>query len=341
MLHRCYYRWRPHRRRRLPVPVIVIGNLIAGGAGKTPVCLALIRHLQATGYSPGLVSRGYGRDEQAASEYLEVQVDTPAALCGDEPLLLKQGTHIPVMVGPQRFEAGVRLLQQQPDINVLVLDDGLQHRQLHTDLRIVVFDERGLGNGWLLPAGLLREPWPTPEHAQEVVLCPASSPTAPPLKKAHQRLMNALRRAPPLGVFAVERALSPLARAPCGHTQRLADLAHTPSLALAGIAKPQQFFDMLTEAGIPLGKTLALTDHARMEDIDFAALQAYPQWFMTEKDSVKLFPMWKQISAALAQSHPAQAIPQLWVVPLEVDIAPDFFTVVDERLSFLHGHTTS
>lgn len=340
-VHRCYYRYLPHKLKRLPVPVIVIGNLIAGGAGKTPVCLALIRHLQAQGWSPGVVSRGYGRDKKTAADYLEVEVDTPAALCGDEPLLLKQRTHVPIMVGPRRFEAGVRLLQQHPEVNVLVLDDGLQHRQLHTDVRIVVFDERGLGNGWLLPAGLLREPWPTPHHAQDFVLCPASSPTKPHLKRAHQRLMSAFRQAPPLGIFFVQRSLSPMAHAPCGKTQRVSDLVHLPSLALAGIAKPEQFFDMLTHNGIALAKTLALADHAHLQDIDFAALQAYPQWFMTEKDSVKLFPVWKHIRASLAQAHPTQALPQLWAVPLEVQIAPDFFTAFDERLSFLNGHTTS
>ncbi len=150
---RGLYRAGALRSTRLPVPVIVVGNVLAGGAGKTPVVIAVLEHLRAQGLRAGLVSRGYGR---AADDCREVPADGDPHAVGDEPLLVKQRTGVPVFVAPRRAEAALALLRTHPATQVIVTDDGLQHYALARDIEVCVFDERGAGNGWLLPAGPLR-----------------------------------------------------------------------------------------------------------------------------------------------------------------------------------------
>ena len=127
-----------------PVPVLVVGNLVAGGAGKTPLVMALVRHLQASGRQPGVVSRGYGRQSE---QCLEVLPKMSANLCGDEPLLIRQSTGAPVFVAHRRIDALRALLQAHPHTDLVICDDGLQHYALRRDLNIAVFDDRGIGNG--------------------------------------------------------------------------------------------------------------------------------------------------------------------------------------------------
>jgi len=153
----------------LPVPVVVVGNLIAGGAGKTPTVIAVVRCLQAAGRSPGVISRGYGRQADAPP-VLEVQPDSPAARVGDEPLLLRLRLKVPVFVGADRVAVASALLRSHPGVDVLVSDDGLQHLRLPRAAQVVVFDERGAGNGWMLPAGPLREPLAKQAPPQTVIL---------------------------------------------------------------------------------------------------------------------------------------------------------------------------
>ena len=141
----------------------MVGNVVVGGAGKTPATVAIVQHLRKTGHRPGVVSRGYGRRSKHSdrlNDVLQVGPDTPADTSGDEPALISRATGVPVFVGRSRIAAGRALLEAFPDTTVLVCDDGLQHLALHADVAVAVFDERGIGNGWLLPAGLLREPWP-------------------------------------------------------------------------------------------------------------------------------------------------------------------------------------
>jgi tetraacyldisaccharide 4'-kinase len=156
-LHRGLYRSGLLRVERLPVRIIVVGNLIAGGAGKTPTVLALVRALQSGGRSPAIVSRGYGG---TASEPMEVETTTSARVGGDEPLLMRRRAGVPVFVGRDRVAAVRALLHAYPRTDVVVADDGLQHHRLGRDVQVLVFDERGAGNGWLLPAGPLREALP-------------------------------------------------------------------------------------------------------------------------------------------------------------------------------------
>ena len=140
---------------RLPVPVIVVGNIFIGGTGKTPLTIWLAGVLRAAGYTPGVISRGFGASDAAPRA---VTPDSSARQVGDEPLLIARRSGCPVVVGRDRAAAGRALLAAFPAVDIIISDDGLQHYALQRDLEIVLFDGRGVGNGWLLPAGPLREP---------------------------------------------------------------------------------------------------------------------------------------------------------------------------------------
>ena len=273
----------------VPVPVIVVGNVVAGGAGKTPVVIALVQHLQARGLQPGVLSRGYGR---SSTECLEVLPDSPLGDTGDEPALLHHKTGAPVFVAPRRADAARALLARYPSTRVLVCDDGLQHLALQRDINICVFDDRGVGNGFLLPAGPLREPWPRPV---DVVLHTGQRPA--------------------LEGFTAHRALADHALASDGSTVPLATLKDQPVLAVAAIAKPESFFAMLRAAGLTLAETQALPDHYDFDSWLRTDTVRY-RLICTEKDAVKL---WKTHSDALA-------------VPLQFSPEPAFFTAVDQLL---------
>jgi tetraacyldisaccharide 4'-kinase len=281
---------------RLPVPVIVIGNVVAGGAGKTPATLAVARHLQARGWRPGILSRGYGREDDGVRL---VAPDDDPRIVGDEPLLLARASGAPVAVGRARAQAGRALLAAHPDTDVLICDDGLQHRRLARDVAICVFDARGVGNGWLLPAGPLREPWPRPVD----LLLGTEGVLTVPL---------------PLGAqaFAAQRRLAEAVQRADGQPKPLADLRGQPLTALAGIARPQAFFDMLHAAGLTLAQTLALPDHADLEHTA-RALDAGATVICTEKDAVKLW-RWR---------------PDAWAAPLILDVPAGFRDALDALLA--------
>jgi tetraacyldisaccharide 4'-kinase len=287
---------------RLPVPVVVVGNVVAGGAGKTPTTLAVVRHLQAQGWQPGIVSRGYGRAPREGERADAPQAVTPTSdphAVGDEPLLLRQRADVPVFVCAQRADAGRALLAAHPDTDILVCDDGLQHLRLARDAEIAVFDQRGTGNGWRLPAGPLRDAWPRPV---DLVLRTEAGPTLalPPGAQAFDATRTLARHA-----LRSDGAHAPL------HTLQGARL-----VALAGIARPEAFFDMLRAAGLPLHETLALPDH-----YDFKSWSRPPDLhetlICTEKDAVKL---WRLRPDALA-------------VPLVLDVPPAFFSALDGLLA--------
>lgn len=302
---------------RMPVPVIVVGNVVVGGAGKTPTVLALLDHLKTAGWRPGVVSRGHGRLSQGV---LSVQPDSPASEGGDEPTLIRRRADVPVFVGKARAKAAWALLSAHPEVNLLVCDDGLQHLSLGRDLAIAVFDDRGVGNGWLLPAGLLREPWPPSERdpfAPQLVLRPEGSvdaPQRPPLT-------------PGMRDYAVKRRLSGTALAADGSSMPLDALKAVSVTAVAGVARPQRFFDMLRERGLRLGQTIALPDHASASAYDVLPDSPTATVLCTEKDAVKLMPQ-------MALRPPSRR-PALWAVPLELEIDPAFFAEIDRRLSAL------
>ena len=273
----------------VPVPVIVVGNVVAGGAGKTPVVIALVQHLQARGLRVGILSRGYGR---SSTDCIEVLPGSPLAQTGDEPALLQRKTQAPVFVAPRRIDAARALLARHPTTQVLVCDDGLQHLALRRDVEICVFDDRGVGNGFLLPAGPLREPWP---RSADVVL--------------HTGLR------PAFAGFTAQRALARCAVAADGSTVPLSSLHGQPLLAVAAIAKPESFFAMLRDAGLALADTQALPDHYDFDSWMRPQNVRY-KLICTEKDAVKL---WRKHPDALA-------------VPLKFTPESGFFTAVDRLL---------
>ncbi len=308
------------QQHRLPVPVIVVGNVWVGGVGKTPITLALVQHLRAQGWSVGVLSRGYGR--KASSSLPQIQTVNPhsnAADVGDEPLLIARNCHVPVFVGADRVAAARALLAAHPDVQVLVCDDGLQHWPLARDLELCVFDERGIGNGRLLPAGPLREAWP------------------------RQPLLSSAQQAAPMcwivktaGVplpheFAVTRQLADFAQQADGTRRLLQSWRDTPVQALAGIAKPEAFFAMLRAQGLTLSRTHALPDHADFKDLSGLDLQG--DVLCTEKDAVKLW----------------RTQPQVWAVPLITTLPPELLSAIEgflaaaapTKLSFPHGQQTA
>jgi tetraacyldisaccharide 4'-kinase len=288
----------------LPVPVIVVGNWIVGGAGKTPTTLALLELLRARGLRAGVVSRGYGREGDEVR--LVTRVST-AREVGDEPLLLHLRGRVPVAVGRDRVAAARALLKAEPGLQLLVSDDGLQHWRLPRQLSVLVFDERGLGNGRLLPAGPLRQPPESLSADQLVVYNAPVASTALPGFVAQRRLAGAVS----LADWWAGRPAS------MDMLQRLR--AQPGLLAVAGVARPQRFFDMLAAQGLQV-QTLALPDHD-----DFAALP----WatdvagiVLTEKDAVKLLP------------ERVGALP-VWVVALDFSPGDAFAAALDRQLNSL------
>lgn len=299
----------------MPVPVIVIGNVVVGGAGKTPTTIALVRHLLTQGWNPGVVSRGHGRRD---ADVLHVLPNTPASAAGDEPLLIRQSTGVPVCVAAQRARAARALLSSHPHIDVLVCDDGLQHLALGRDIAVAVFDDRGIGNGWLLPAGLLREPWPPSSHT-------AFQPDLVLRQSREGTPSVALAPAPVAPVFEASRRLGTQAVGPLGQRMALKQLRGQPVTAVAAIARPQVFFDMLREQGLTLARTVALPDHADANAYTALLRDAGHPLLCTEKDAVKLFP--------LLVGGPAEQGVRAWAVPLELAPDPAFFAAIDARLT--------
>ncbi len=309
-LRKTFYRRGIFKVERIDVPVIVVGNLVAGGAGKTPLVMALVRHLQARGMRVGVVSRGYGRK---TSDCREVFADSPVSDAGDEPVLIKRSTHAPVFVANRRPEAARALLSAYPATQLVVCDDGLQHYALARDIEVAVFDDRGIGNGWLLPAGPLREPWPQDLKAS----CPVVLHTG---------------QTPAFAGYTSSRRLASHATAADGSKIELSSLFGRPLLALAGIANPQAFFSMLTNSGLILARTISLPDH---HDFSHDRLDVSPGLTVlcTEKDAIKLF------------ERPEMASIQLLSVPLEFEPEAVFFDAIDKLVAALisplpsaHGH---
>lgn len=269
---RALYRAGLLRAQRLDVPVLVVGNLVAGGAGKTPTTLALIELLRRHGWHPGIVSRGHGRRSRGL---LHVEPDTPAEHCGDEPLLLRLRGRVPVCVGEDRVAAASALRGRHPAIDIIVSDDGLQHLRLARDAQVLVFDERGIGNGWPLPAGPLREPLPARTPPRSLVL------------------YNAPRESTPLRGHLARRALGGVVDlagwwvgiAPS--QSAIEALRGRPVLAAAGIARPDRFFAMLRDAGLAITEW-PLPDHHPFATVNWPAGTC--DVVLTEKDAVKIRP---------------------------------------------------
>ncbi|MCA3132742.1 MAG: tetraacyldisaccharide 4'-kinase [Betaproteobacteria bacterium] len=278
------------RSVRLPVPVVVVGNITVGGTGKTPLVAWLAGELLARNRRPGIVTRGYGARTRGPER---VEPDSDPALVGDEAVLLARQCHCPVFRGADRVAAARALLAAHPDTDVLLSDDGLQHYRLGRDLEIAVVDGmRGLGNGLPLPSGPLREPAARLARCRFVVVkAPVRAALPPhPARGAMQLEPGALR-----SLTDPERTLP------------LGALAGLRVHAVAGIGNPDHFFDTLRSLGITF-EAHPFPDHHiwKARDLRFPGAQAV---LMTVKDAVKCH---------------AFAEPIFWELPVTARLDPHF-----------------
>ncbi len=269
---------------RAPVPIVVVGNLTAGGNGKTPVAIWLVQALQRRGLKVGVVSRGYGG--KAERYPLLVNGDTPTAQAGDEPVLIAQRSGAPVAVAPKRRAAVEALLASQP-LDLIVTDDGLQHYALQRDREIVVVDgARRFGNGWWLPAGPMRE---RASRLQQVDAVIVNGGEAQP-----GEIAMTLRPGQAVNLLSQRRA-------------PLADLNNV--VAMAGIGHPPRFFATLKQHGVTPVSEIAFADHHAYSQQELAQLLTDGQiLLMTEKDAVKC--------RGFAQ-------PNWWYLPVEAELSDD------------------
>ena len=250
------------------VPVIVVGNLNAGGSGKTPFVIWLVEWLRSQGHCPGVISRGYGRDD---TDVRSVASGSLASEVGDEPLLIHLKSGVPVAVGTKRLDAARLLLAKNPGVDVIVSDDGLQHYQLRRNLELVLADAKSLfGNGWLLPAGPLREPVSRLSEADALILT--------------ERNGAAEKFSAGIPVFTVRHELAGFRNLTNGsHAVSLPDAKGRQTEAVTGIAQPENFFDLLTRLGVN-HHPRAFADHYQFKAGD---LDPDARLVMTEKDAVK------------------------------------------------------
>lgn len=292
-LRRRLYAARVLPRVRLPVPVIVVGNITVGGSGKTPLTIALVEALRERGFKPGVVSRGHGGSARAP---MLLDARTPPQIAGDEACLIRRATHAPTAVGRDRV-AAARSLLGQGDVNVVIADDGLQHYRLHRDVEICVIDgERRFGGGRLLPAGPLREPLARLASV-DFRVCNGGQALADEVAMALQGDEVVSMSDPswrrPLRAFAGQRV-------------------H----ALAGIGNPQRFFAQLRAFGIDVVEH-PFPDHYAFAASDLAFGDDAPV-LMTEKDAVKC--------TGFAQAA-------WWSVPVRAELPAQFFDAVAVRIA--------
>ncbi len=283
----------------LPVPVIVVGNIFVGGTGKTPLVIWIIQLLQEQGWKPAVISRGYGSSAQQARA---VEKNSHANEVGDEPLLIAKRTGVPVFIGRDRAAAGLALLQAHPTVNIIISDDGLQHYALGRNIEIQLSDSRGNGNGWLLPAGPLREPATRQSDFYVVNTTEESAGNAYAMQLVPvdaERLSDRSQR------------------------QSLRDFSFVQSVAaVAGIGHPERFFTTLRSHGIKLTTTQALPDHFDYATNPFADIEA-SAILITEKDAVKCM-----------QHNAIANDARLWVVPVQAHVDASLAKHILEKL---HG----
>lgn len=293
------------RLKPAAVPIIIVGNIRVGGTGKTPIVIALAEQLAQMGWRPGIISRGYG--SSALPSPLQVKSDSNPSEVGDEPVLIAKRTEnrFPIWVHPKRVQSIHALVKQDPSVNVIISDDGLQHRGLSRwpareggrDIELVVRDQRGEGNGFLMPAGPLREPANRERDATLMTGINGSSNCSD--------LYFLGRRA-----FTLNSQLGiPYQLINPKNTQALAAIAETylPNkiTAVAAIGHPKRFFDDLLKCGIA-GKSIGLPDHSTFSPDFFSNINA-ECILITEKDAVKCADIDDE---------------RIWVVPMSLEI-PD------------------
>ncbi|MBC7697299.1 MAG: tetraacyldisaccharide 4'-kinase [Bacteroidia bacterium] len=288
---------------RLPVPVIVVGNINVGGTGKTPLVIWLAEQLQLAGYTPGVISRGYGGNSK---EVQAVFANSNPAQVGDEPVLIAKRIRCPVFIGANRIEAAEALLLRHPECNVIISDDGLQHYRLQRDVEIVVFDGvKGFGNGALLPAGPLRESKVRLKTVDAIVSNGEVTNSHAGLKADNLKVIQMNLQS---GRFYNLLDNQQQSDASAFSNQKV--------LAIAGIGNPERFFQQLRKLGLSFDAH-SYADHHAFQWQDFESVAA-DIVLMTEKDAVKC--------QAFAQSN-------FWVLPVHAVINNDLIAIVLNKLN--------
>ena len=303
-LRRTLYRSGLLPTEKLPVPVIVIGNITVGGSGKTPLALWLAQQLRDAGWHPGIISRGHVHGKSALKTPQPVLAASDPEAVGDEPVLMAQRNLCPVWVGRNRAAAGRALLQAHPECDILLSDDGLQHYRLQRDVEIVVVDgTRRFGNGFLLPAGPLRE---LPSRLTSVDAVVVQGGTAGPNEYGVQ-----------LHGETFYNLLNPQA------TAGAAEFRGRQVHAVAGIGHPPRFFEHLRRLGIA-AEPHPFADHHRFTaaDLEFGNIDAI---LMTEKDAVKC--------AGFATG-------KCWVLRVDAQTEPALFEHILKKIA-PYGHQTA
>ncbi|NQY26750.1 MAG: tetraacyldisaccharide 4'-kinase [Piscirickettsiaceae bacterium] len=280
------------KQYKLSVPVIIVGNISVGGTGKTPFVIWLAKQLQQAGFKPGIISRGYGG--KAASYPQTVTLQSDPTIVGDEPLIITRQTACPMVVSPNRVEAGLQLLHDN-DCDIIISDDGLQHYALGRDIEIVVVDgQRLFGNHYCLPAGPLREPLSRLSYIDFIVHNSASDSAEYTMNLTQGSAINLL-----------DSTL----------TKPLAEFKSHTVHAIAGIGNPNRFFEQLSQQGLTLIPH-AFADHHpyQVSDLQFNDDNAI---LMTEKDAVKC-------------THFAHK--NTWYIPIEASISGKLAPLIIEKL---------
>jgi tetraacyldisaccharide 4'-kinase len=302
-LRRLSYRLGLFRTIRLHVPVVVVGNINVGGSGKTPLTLVLIEWLRQAGFTPGVISRGYGG---RARTTMQVREGSDPGLVGDEPVLIARRAGCPVWIGRSRGEAGRRLLAFHPEVDVILTDDGLQHYALARDVEIVVADgERGFGNGCLLPAGPLREPVSRLASVDAVVMNGVGEGMEPPVPCFTMTVS---------GTDFVNLAQPDLRAS----ADRFRDITVH---AIAGIGHPERFFHGLETLGLKIVRH-PFADHHMFSPKDLPDGTV----LMTEKDAVKC--------AAFPRSD-------TWYLAVDAEVEGGLKTLLLNALKDRNGFQTS
>jgi tetraacyldisaccharide 4'-kinase len=282
---------------KIPVPVVVVGNISVGGTGKTPLTLWLTQQLIENGWHPGIVSRGYTKTGVRRKTPREVSLDDAADVVGDEPLLMAQRALCPVWIGRDRPAAALALLRTHPECDIILSDDGLQHYRLQRDAEIVVVDgARRFGNGLLLPAGPLREPVSRLRQTDAVVINGGQAGDGEFAMSLSGSLFYNL--------------LNP------GTIVTAAELAGQRLHAVAGIGHPQRFFAHLEHLGLTT-QHHAFPDHHHYSASDIAFNDA-DAILMTEKDAVKC--------AAFANE-------KCWVLRVDAQVSPALAQLIIEKVT--------
>ena len=317
---RALYRSGILASEKLPVPVIVVGNITVGGSGKTPLTLHLVQQLLDNGWHPAIISRGFGG---SAASPQAVQASSNPAEVGDEPVLMAQRKLCPVWVGRDRPAAARELLRTHPECDVILSDDGLQHYRLQRDVEIAVVDGvRRFGNGLPLPAGPLREPVARLNKVDAVVVNGGTKPVDTYNSSGHAYRMQ-------LHGETFYNLLNP------DVTAQAADFLGLRLHAIAGIGHPQRFFAHLQQMGLTV-QAHPYPDHHRYTPGDLS----YPDAdaiLMTEKDAVKCAALLEQDNVAEQKNWAAE---KCWVLRVDAQLDPALTQYILERIA-PHGRQTA